>query len=429
MATAPAASRPPRVTLRVARSTLRPTDERVFATSASVVALDAALGGISRLADAQLAAGAAVLVVAVLAPAALVTAFVRAGRALRAGIALLAGLFVVVAELAARVTPALVMGLRSLDVVGILATLAGIVLLVLGFRIALRGRRPAIQIPVGILAAFLTLQLGLLPAIGAGYATSAPSDDVPRAASLGVAGARDVSIVAADGTRLAAWLVPGTNGAGVVLLHGAHASRADVVDHLRVLVAAGYAVVAVDARGHGRSEGRAHALGWRGAADVDAAARFLVNHAGVRPERVGAVGLSMGGEEALRAAATSGLLRAVVADGAGAGTFGDQRLAQHGVGDAAALVTGWLLLRETELVGGTAEPPPLRALVARIDAAVLLISSSAGHERTIDDAYARRIGPRAQRWHVADAPHIGALDVHRAAYAARLDAFLADALG
>jgi hypothetical protein len=136
----------------------------------------------------------------------------------------------------------------------------------------------------------------------------------------------------------------------------------------------------------------------------------------------------MGGEEALRAVAVGHELRAVVADGAGAGTLGDQRLAEHGALAGFESAVGWLTMRETELVGGAGEPPPLHEILHGVDVPVLLISSSAADERELDDAFARSIGPRAVRWHVADAGHTGALDAHPQEYARRVHAFLDGAL-
>src|SRR5206468_1520008 len=71
-----------------------------------------------------------------------------------------------------------------------------------------------------------------------------------------------------------------------------------------------------DARGHGRSAGRAMDFGWYGDADVQGAVTFLGAQPDVRDGRIAAVGLSMGGEEAIGAAATDPRIRAVVAEGA-----------------------------------------------------------------------------------------------------------------
>jgi fermentation-respiration switch protein FrsA (DUF1100 family) len=211
----------------------------------------------------------------------------------------------------------------------------------------------------------------------------------------------------------------------VILMQGSHGTRADTLAHLRMLAAAGYGVLAFDARGHGQSGGQTNALGWRGSDDVAGAFDFLRRQAGVNPEHIAAAGLSMGGEEALRAAADGIPLAAVIADGAGASTTGDQRLTS---GAPLRTSVTWLTMRTTELFSGDSEPAPLRSIVQRITAPVLLIASSARDERTIDQAFRERIGRNATLWYIGDAQHTKALTVHPAAYRARVTSFLAGAL-
>jgi pimeloyl-ACP methyl ester carboxylesterase len=230
---------------------------------------------------------------------------------------------------------------------------------------------------------------------------------------------------ARDGVRLAGWYVPGRNRATVILLHGSHNSRADTVAPLRMLVGAGYGVLAYDARGHGRSGGQTNALGWRGADDLAGAVAFLRRQPGVDARRIAALGLSMGAEEALRAAAQGVELRAIVADGAGASTSGDQRLISGGV---VARSVSWMTMRATELLSAESEPAPLASIAHAVRVPVLLIASRRAGERRIDEAYRTRIGASAQLWYVADSDHTRALGSHPRAYAARVLGFLATAL-
>ena len=54
-------------------------------------------------------------------------------------------------------------------------------------------------------------------------------------------------------------------------------------------------------------------FGWYGDEDVAGAVSFLVEQRDVDPERIGAVGMSMGGEEAIGAAAADSRIRGVLA--------------------------------------------------------------------------------------------------------------------
>src|SRR5690606_22112581 len=84
----------------------------------------------------------------------------------------------------------------------------------------------------------------------------------------------------------------------------------------QVLAAEEYGVLLFDARGHGASEGRAMDFGWYGNEDVSGAVTYLAARPGVDFDRIAAVGMSMGGEEAIGAAGADPRIKAVVAEGA-----------------------------------------------------------------------------------------------------------------
>ena len=118
--------------------------------------------------------------------------------------------------------------------------------------------------------------------------------------------------------------MPSSAGAAAVLLHGAGSTRSNVLDHAVVLGRAGYGLLLFDARGHGRSGGRAMDFGWYGDADIAVAVTFLQAQPDVDDERIAAVGMSVGGEEAIGAGAGDPRIKAVVAEGATNGGAGDK---------------------------------------------------------------------------------------------------------
>ena len=85
----------------------------------------------------------------------------------------------------------------------------------------------------------------------------------------------------------------------------------------RLLVSEGYGVLLFDRRGEGESDGDPNALGWRGTRDLEAAIAYLRSRPDVNPDRIGGVGLSVGGEMMLQAAAETDDFKAVVSEGAG----------------------------------------------------------------------------------------------------------------
>jgi uncharacterized protein len=399
----------------------RTSDERIFALALAVVALQlvvAALTAVGRRDSLMSLAALALAPVCVL-------IFRRRGGLARTLLAGTIGLGATAAGLAHHL-PRLVLGSpKGSDFTGgTLLALAGIALIALAFRVALRGHAWQVKllaIPVGL----VLLQWFALPVLSAGLATNTSRPRIASASSLGLAGARDVHFAAGDGTRLAGWYVPGRGSAAVILMHGSHGTRADTLPQLRMLAAAGYGVLAFDARGHGQSRGQTNALGWRGSSDVAGAFDFVRRQPGVNPARIAALGLSMGGEEALRAAGDGTPLAAVVADGAGASTTGDQRLTEGGLVPQSV---SWLTMRAVEVFSGDSEPQPLASTVRKIRVPVLLIASNAKNERTTNEAFRNRIGSRATLWYVPDAAHTDAIARHPALYRERVTHFLDSAL-
>ena len=203
--------------------------------------------------------------------------------------------------------------LRS--VIGAIVLAGGAALLAIGVVVGLRTVRRrwwALVIPVGLVITY-AITVPTVVSVAAVNVPRAPLESVDTS-SLGVVD--EVSFAASDGVRLAAWWVEPTDGAAIVVLPGASSTRTAVVDQAAVLVRNGYGVLLVDPRGMGASGGRAMNLGWYGERDVVAAVDWLVDVAGIEPTRIGALGESMGGEQALGALAVDERLGAVVAEGA-----------------------------------------------------------------------------------------------------------------
>ena len=112
--------------------------------------------------------------------------------------------------------------------------------------------------------------------------------------------AETVSIPSRSGSILGAWYVPGEPGkATIVLLHPIRGSRLSMIDRARLLHRVGYSVLLVDLQAHGESPGQhitaGHLERWDAQAAVDYARSRNPN------ERVGIVGVSLGGAAALLA--------------------------------------------------------------------------------------------------------------------------------
>ena len=118
-------------------------------------------------------------------------------------------------------------------------------------------------------------------------------------------------VAARDGLAYSLWL-PGGGGpprGGVLILHGAGSCKESHHDYARVLVAAGFAALAFDQRGHGASDGP---MDGRAIEDVVAMASLLRSRIGGDGAPVALRGSSMGGCFSLLAAGPAGA-RAVIA--------------------------------------------------------------------------------------------------------------------
>ncbi|MCU0259474.1 MAG: alpha/beta fold hydrolase [Ilumatobacteraceae bacterium] len=243
----------------------------------------------------------------------------------------------------------------------------------------------------------------------------------------------DVTMRASDGVELTGWYVPSTNGAAVVLRHGSGSDRSDVLDHAVVLARNGYGVLMTDARGHGESEGRAMDLGWNGDADIDAAVDLLRTRPDVDPTRIAVVGLSMGGEEAIGAAAADPRIAAVVAEGATGRTAADKAWLSEEYG-----VRGWLQEQVDRLtyafVRWFADPDdPISLADAVADAAprpVLLIAAGdVPEEGQVAERLAEVAPSSVEVWEVEGAGHTDGLDTAPEEWERRVVRFLDGALG
>jgi dipeptidyl aminopeptidase/acylaminoacyl peptidase len=125
-------------------------------------------------------------------------------------------------------------------------------------------------------------------------------------------GVRDVTLRTADGLTLKGWYVPSKNRAAVVMAHGLSQTRVDLLPEARILRDAGYGVLLFDLRAHGESEGETSTWGDKERLDVRAALEFVRAQPDVDPERVGALGFSIGSASVAEVAAADAGVRAVV---------------------------------------------------------------------------------------------------------------------
>jgi dienelactone hydrolase len=364
-------------------------------------------------------------ILALLLSGALVTASLSARAAVRGIAATIAGVLGVASG--AAIAPAwyVTSGLSTTVVVAAAALVAGLCLLVAGAVLLVRatpGWWRLLALPV----AFVVLQFGVLPLAGAVYGTHPPR--TPTSAPM-PGGAERVAFESADGVLLVAWYTPSRDGATVILLPGSGGEKGSTLAHADVLARRGYGVLALDPRGTGESDGVGNAWGWHGPVDIAGAVDWLSARPGVDPDRIGALGLSMGGEEAITAAAGDPRLHAVVAEGVSARVPEDLAYLPS---DA----TGIIERLEAEVMWAAADlmtdaPRPVALADAVADAArepVLLIVGADDDEARAAPLL-RRAAPDIVVWELPDTPHIGSLGRHPDEWERVVIGFLDRALG
>ena len=298
-------------------------------------------------------------------------------------------------------------GLSVATVIGLTSLAVGLVLLGYAATVAWRALHRWWRLAL-LPAALVVLQLVLSAALAVMYAVVPPTELGAGTPSDEGLDHRDVTFRTSDGVELSAWLVPSRNGAAVVLRHGAGSTRTDTLRQAGVLADHGYGVLLVDARGHGLSGGTGMDLGWYGDLDTTAAVTFLAGQDDVVPSRIGVVGLSMGGEEAIGAAGVDPRIRAVVAEGATGRTAVDNDDLRP-EDRASTLERGldWFTYELTDMLTGASPPASLRESVAASgDTEFLLVAAGTVETEVLAADSMRSAGPgRVAVWTVADAGH------------------------
>jgi fermentation-respiration switch protein FrsA (DUF1100 family) len=359
------------------------------------------------------------------------------GPALRAVVALALGVLATGAGLVTHGTNALAAGMTATDVTGLVMVGGGVLLCGVGVVTTARTmREPArrdlrwfgrrlLVVGAGLAVTYYIL----VPVLVAVYATHPRQANVARV-DLGVS-YEDVTFLTSDGLRLVGWFIPSRNGATIIAVPGAGNDRTGVADHAAMLARHGYGVLLFDPRGTGQSEGDPNHFGWHTEKDIRAALTYLRGRPDVDPTRIGALGLSMGAEAVLQAAAQNAAIRAVAAEGAGARNL-DDVLLQSGVGKWVGLPQTWLTYTLAGVRSRVAPPPSLKELVPRIAPRPLLVMYASGSQQAgeaqLNAIYYAAAGEPKEVWAIPDAGHTKGLATHPSAYESRVIGFFDRAL-
>jgi uncharacterized protein len=350
----------------------------------------------------------------------------RAG--LRASLALTFGIFGITAGLEA-VYYAREVGASGDDYTGFLSIPAGVLLIGIAVVTLWRtrrrddrlGRRYLRRILVGV-GAVLVAYFVIFSLMFTYVLTHAARAVVPPA-ELG-APYQKVAFTTSDGLRLRGWYVPSKNRAAVIAFPGRRGPQRQT----RMLVRHGYGVLLFDRRGEGESEGDPNAFGWAGTRDLAAAADFLRTRRDVDRDRIGGIGLSVGGEMMLQAAAQSDDFAAVVSEGAGIRSV--REAVGLGWGKALEVGISGIATVGTALFGNDLPPPSLVDLVPRIAPRpvffIYATHGQGGEELNVD--FHAAAGEPKILWEINQGKHTGGITARPQEYERRVIGFFDRAL-
>ena len=316
------------------------------------------------------------------------------------------------------------------DYTGLLAIPAGLLLLAVGVVTLWRSRRLDERMPrrylrraligVGSLIAGVVVMFPLVSSYGYTHIARAV---VPKP-DLG-ADFEDVSFTTGDGLELTGWYVPSENRAAVIAFPG----RKGPQRQTRMLVRHGYGVLLFDRRGEGDSEGDPNAVGWAGDRDIKAAIAFLRERPDVDADRIGGIGLSVGGELMLETAAETDALNAVVSEGAGIRSAREASELPGG-GKWLALPIWGGITAGTAVFSNHAPPPNLNDVVERISPRPVFFIYAAGGQggEELSQDFYESAGEPKDVWKVPEGGHVGGAEALPGEYERRMIAFFDEAL-
>jgi len=241
------------------------------------------------------------------------------------------------------------------------------------------------------LALFAAALFGARQLLHRGLAPEA-STEGPTPAELGLR-AHEVQIPGAQGLRLFAWYLPAPASAphpapAVVLLHGWGGNASTLLPAAQALHAAGHAVLLPESRNHGRSSRADHSSLPRFAEDLEAALDWLAALPDVDPQRLAALGHSVGAAAVLLVASRRPGLAAAVSVSAFAHPEWVMRrwLAQRHV---PYWPLGWLVNRYVEsVIGARFDRIAPLATLGRAQCPVLLLHGEQDNTVPLADAQA-----------------------------------------
>ena len=276
----------------------------------------------------------------------------------------------------------------------------------------------SLSVAIAVVATPLVFFLVVFPiAFPYGYVHIGNTTTMPE---LGV-GEEAVIVTTSDSLDLEAAYVPSKNRAAMIVYPGATRT-----DEALMLARHGYGVLLLTPRGQGASEG--DIVRWAGDTDLLAGVEYLRSRPDVDPNKLGAIGFSIGGEQLLEAAARSDGIAAAVSEGAG-GRVGETDAA--GPLGPLVQVTMHVMTAATSVFqnhGPHPRPEGRIGLIAPRSVFLIYAVPGIGEEDIRQPQFYAAAGEPKSIWRVPGSEHTGGIEAQPAEYERRVIAFLDEAL-
>lgn len=238
---------------------------------------------------------------------------------------------------------------------------------------------------------------------------------------------REVTFLTRDGLTLFGRFVPPKNHATIILLHGLGGSNVNMFLHAEVLVQAGYGVFLIDLRAHGSSDGDTSTYGLREAEDVLGAMEYLLTRVDVNGQKIGALGISLGAQAALRGALKSEHIRALVLEGLNPSILSDHGGRPTSLQRWLNYPVNWLYHRVYEFMIGGKDAGVLDVIGKIAPRPILLIASGA-KDIYFNCLFYEAANEPKELWKLSNGRHGAAILQGAQEYQSRLLAFFGKAL-
>jgi pimeloyl-ACP methyl ester carboxylesterase len=216
-------------------------------------------------------------------------------------------------------------------------------------------------------------------------------------------GLQTVEFSASNGATIRGWYIPSLNGSGVILCHGSGSNRTSMLPHARALAQRGLGVLMIDWPGQGESDGVMR-MGEPERQALHAAIDFMSRRGDVEPERIGALGFSLGSYIVAQISALDGRVASVVLEGA----FGDAKEQTGAQFANGGRLSSWAASLADRHAGFASEVLRPIDLVGRIAPRPLLVVAG-DRDQDVPLELSRRVvtaaGPPALLWIIRGAGH------------------------